>query len=167
MKCAWLVKGLAIASIVAFGFMVIGKTTDAPSLGDWGSFLQALAATLAFIWLVYGQYENQKASCENQKNLADQMAVTRELVAALSRIASGSSIQADEVLRRAEPIFEHIESSGMNVSRVSPRRLPRVATWLSATPAERHTSCLRSLRLPDWTSALNHLDGASHRGPSI
>jgi hypothetical protein len=88
-----------------------------PALGDWGSFLQALAAALAFIWLVYGQYENQKAARENQKSLESQMEITRELVGALTRIASGTQVQAADVLANALPQFSHLSSTGAPLGR--------------------------------------------------
>ncbi len=97
----------AVGAVVVLGLQIIWKSTNPPSLGDWGSLVQALAATLAFIWLVYGQYENQKTSRETKNDLAAQMEVTRELVGALIRIASGTQVQAADVLANALPQFAY------------------------------------------------------------
>jgi hypothetical protein len=37
--------------------------------------------------------------------------ITREVVGALTRIASGTQVQAAETLKRAEPIFRHLDNS--------------------------------------------------------
>lgn len=117
MRLVWQVTGAAVALVAAFGAGVVWKSNNAPSLGDWGSFLQALAATLAFIWLVYGQYENQRSSRETKKDLAAQMEITRELVGALTRIASGTQVQAADVLANALPQFAHLGSLGTPLGR--------------------------------------------------
>lgn len=111
MRTLWVVTGIAIGLLVAFGINVVWKATNPPSLGDWSSFAQAIAATLAFIWLVYGQYENQKSAVEAKKELADQLEITREVVGALTRLASGTQVQAAETLKSAEPVFRHLENS--------------------------------------------------------
>jgi hypothetical protein len=71
MRTVWQVTAASVALIAAFGAGLLWKAANHPSLGDWGAFLQAIAATLAFIWLVYGQYENQKSAVEAKRDLAE------------------------------------------------------------------------------------------------
>jgi hypothetical protein len=98
---------------IGLGFFNLGES----KMGDWGDYLGGVAGVVALIWLIIGHLDNQREIIQTQNDLKSQLELTREAVGALTRIASGTQVQAAEALAEAEPRFQHVGSMGMPIGR--------------------------------------------------
>lgn len=103
-------SGILLLAVIFPCFLPTPATP--PGLGDWGDYLAAVIAAIAFVWLIVGHLHNQKQILENQKDLKDQMILTREIIGALTRIASSTQVKAAEALVKAQPVFVEVDGTG-------------------------------------------------------
>ena len=84
---------------------------SSPTMGDWGDYIGGLVGIATLIWLVVGHIETQVELQQSKEDLRQQAEFTQEAIGALARIASGTQVQAAEVLADAEPLFVHTSST--------------------------------------------------------
>lgn len=106
---------ILVASTFAFFVIRPGNGPDEkplpiawPTLGDWGDFLGAAVAAIAFVWLIVGHFHNQQQIIDGQAQANNQLGLTRELVGALGRIAAINQVQAAAELAEGEPKFTYV-----------------------------------------------------------
>jgi hypothetical protein len=107
----------SLVLVIAAGIGLCFFSLNDAKMGDWGDYLGGVAAVVALIWLIIGHLDNQREIIQTQNDLKSQLELTREAVGALTRIASGTQVQAAKALAEAEPQFQHVDSTGMPVRR--------------------------------------------------
>jgi len=109
---------------IVFAIIVLGQSTAPASLGDWGDYLGGIFAAFGFIWLIVAHVHGQRQIRDGQKDLENQMALTQEVVASLSRLAMSAQLQ--DAVRMVEllPVFTDSGSGGTAINPHSVMSIP-------------------------------------------
>ncbi len=106
---------LSLVLLISAGVGLRYFNLSEAKMGDWGDYLGGVAGVVALIWLIVAHLDSQREIIQTQNDLKSQLELTREAVGALTRIASGTQVQAAEALVEAEPRFQHVGNMGMPV----------------------------------------------------
>jgi len=143
----WLTTYIVAAIGAVLCIVVISVKQEMPSFGDWGDFLGGIFAAIAFVWLIVAHINSQRRIEEGQKELKDQVALTQEVVASLSRLALSARLQDATTLAEMLPEFVIDASGGSGTNATVPIqpvswkvRLKNQGKGVKLTGGESHTS---------------------------